>query len=1069
MSGPNLTSILGHHTQILDGIQGELSKTSGDFVGLEGAEDIVHPDTGQTFEEFVESREGSISFRAGETLGVNQKSHVQRFYDQSAADVSFGEVPATDAVMLKTQLQQYNFVLQQCELQQPKAGSPEAKACGDARKGYDELINTINDPNFTEKNIFGLDLPNDPYEIDLLKEKVNALPTAGGELDLEADILAQRKPKDIAERALVLRNAVQCWLLYNMEPFADFHKLITSVDSDSYIDEPGYQSKYLYPSTHRQRILLVNEETDGTTLPSKFHARKGTDAFNIIQPHEYAQLMPMLRIFKTYKTKGKDEVVEMEFGNETTLDGIAKQLTLERPVSVGGPNMPDSVYTRGSEVGVKSFEWVNKGQDPFTATKDIEATLTLTAQSFASLAKTRYGDAVGSRRTRAGALSSDRIAYRYLDLIVQPDCADNYSPNCYEIRVDVGYADVKDHKTVGMSEALKKSVSAQKDILYLTLTDHSFNVNEDGTIDIVINYRGRLEGIMKSRKMNILLPAGGYLANELKFAVKGEGGGRKMFTIDTAEAAVKKIRGKKKVTKKDETRIKNYEVALSSVNVKYKQIIHSYIIDRLYSKKKVFEYEVPSEELGIFKLFQADLEGKGDLPKSTGLADVMSGVKHLGPGDGIIKTGLLGQNETLTGVELGRDQDELDPNIANGLEENNRRLLEDPSKVRFFYLGDLVGIILDHIVGDNTVVGDFVVEGILKTDFFEKAKQIKMVAGEAAAFANKPGYRDPQTLSNAIQVRAAFDKFRMVLGNLDVDTSRTPGSSSRSKINLADIPISMEAFNTFFINSVLAKERSNYPFFDFLDDILVEFVMDPISSACFGGLFNLEFVPRVQNFTVPNLIDLKYLVDEPVIPGSGFPSPYKSLKLDEINYENPLFNFDIDSRLITNIYEYVVVTGESRDLDNLTGNEEEDRRNGIIHLTFANALGLVKKISFKKTDQEFLPEARFAEEGNFIFNQLANKYDITIEMIGNNLFKQGQYLYVNTEAIGAGKTNELSMDSDGNILYRSWANLMGLGGYHIVTEVANYVGPDGFNTSVTARWESAGKSPSADIPTVTGP
>jgi len=671
--------------------------------------------------------------------------------------------------------------------------------------------------------------------------------------------------------------------------------------------------------------------------------------------------------------------------------------------------------------------------------------------------------------TRAGSVISDRVPYRYLDLIVQPDCADNYSPNCYEIRVDVGYADIQDHKTVGMSDALKKSISAQKDILFLTLTDHSININDDGTIDLTINYRGRLEGMMKSRKMNILLPAGGYLANELKFAVDGEGGGRKMFTIDSAEATIKKLRGKKKPTKKDETRIKNYEIAISNVNVKYKQIIHSYIMDRLYSMGKVFEYEVPARELGIFRSFQTDLRGQASLPRTTSLSDLFSGVKHLGRGDGIIRTGVFGNNETFTGVLLGQDAEELEGNIEKGLEENGERLLKDPSKVRFFYLGDLIGIVLDHVVGDNTVVGDFVVDSLLKTGFFEKAVGIDASMGEAADFASKPGYRDPQTLSNAIQVRAAFDEFRMVLGNLDLDTSRTPGSSGRSKVNLAHIPISIEAFNTFFINSVLAKEKSNYPFFDFIDDILVEFVMDPITSACFGGLFNLDFIPRIQSFTVPNLIDLEYFVDESPPRGSGAPSPYKSLKLDEVSYENPLFNFEIDSRLISQLYEYVVVTGEAKDLDNLTGNFEEDTRNGIIHLTFANALGLVKKISFNKTDMEFLPEARFAEEGNFIFNQLANVYDVSIEMIGNNLFKQGQHLYIDTEALGAGKTSELSMDSDGNILHRSWANLMGIGGYHIVTEVSNYVGPDGFNTTVTARWQSSGKSATPEIPTATGP
>ena len=39
----------------------------------------------------------------------------------------------------------------------------------------------------------------------------------------------------------------------------------------------------------------------------------------------------------------------------------------------------------------------------------------------------------------------------------------------------------------------------------------------------------------------------------------------------------------------------------------------------------------------------------------------------------------------------------------------------------------------------------------------------------------------------------------------------------------------------------------------------------------------------------------------------------------------------------------------------------------------------------------------------------------------------------------------------------SSANLMGLGGYHLVTEIAHSISRDGFNTAIKARWVSSGK------------
>ena len=63
----------------------------------------------------------------------------------------------------------------------------------------------------------------------------------------------------------------------------------------------------------------------------------------------------------------------------------------------------------------------------------------------------------------------------------------------------------------------------------------------------------------------------------------------------------------------------------------------------------------------------------------------------------------------------------------------------------------------------------------------------------------------------------------------------------------------------------------------------------------------------------------------------------------------------------------------------------------------------MKKVTFQKSDIEYLPELSMLE-GNFLYNQLANVKDFTIDLIGNNRFKPGQYVYINTSALGAGET-----------------------------------------------------------------
>ena len=113
----------------------------------------------------------------------------------------------------------------------------------------------------------------------------------------------------------------------------------------------------------------------------------------------------------------------------------------------------------------------------------------------------------------------------------------------------------------------------------------------------------------------------------------------------------------------------------------------------------------------------------------------------------------------------------------------------------------------------------------------------------------------------------------------------------------------------------------------------------------------------------------------------------------------------------------------------------------------------------KKTDQEFLPEARFAAEGDNIFNQIANVYDVTFGFSGTSLFRPGQLIYFNPSSVGAGNPYEYQLDAFGDIIDRSWANLMGLGGYHIITEVANVIESGKYETTVKARWVTGGKLP----------
>jgi len=814
---------------------------------------------------------------------------------------------------------------------------------------------------------------------------------------------ASEKPED---RSRTVRFARQCWLLYNMEVFANEHKkkLGAAANAVGTIGYAGYTAKAgMIDWSTRSRIMLAHEEVNGSTLINKLNFRKGTPDFVNIRSYEYAQLMPTFRIFKIYNHRSPKERVELEFANHTNLDGIANALTIDQ---IGYKE--SGKFIKGAEAGVESFEWRILGTDPYTATRDIEATLKMYVQDFSTMVKTRKGPV-----TRPGkAVTPDKKDYKYIDLLALPECLDDDTlAECHEILVEVGYAPIAG-KTI-MSEGVKDNISCQKDSLYLVLTDHSFEFKEDGTLSITINYRGRLENVMKSRKMNILLPAAGSHAANIRFKPAEE---TNTYNFLEAEIELKRLKRLPKKTELDKKRIEHIGKAIKGQYFKYKQVIVSGIVSRMDGEKLIHRMRIPAADYEAFLSFQADLPAS-TYPVKLSKPDLDAGL-------------VLGDDPFMGLTAAASDQADLNKYIDALGKELGQNSAIDQRTVDFFYLGDLLGCVLDQLTGDN-----------VSGHFFETTAWYKRLFGAGSGTIRPGGSR--------FVIGDDLYNFRMILGNATVTfkpaAAGTPGDPV--SINLAHLPISLEAYNNFVNNNILAKDRTNYPFFTFVDDLLSELVGDLLGSDCFGGLIDSNIRAKTQILTTAIPLPSKFY-------GQKKGQEYNTVNLgDEFDPDDPpFFSKCSDFADKSDLYQYFVVTLEENDPAVLEGKYKEDLNNGIIHLEFGAEAGLIRNIKFQKTDQEFLPEARFASEGNFVFNQLANVYDITAELVGNNLFKVGQYVYIDASNFGAGP----SWATNATGTKRSWANLMGLGGYHLVTEIGSSISRDGFNTSIKARWVSGG-------------
>jgi hypothetical protein len=840
--------------------------------------------------------------------------------------------------------------------------------------------------------------------------------------------------------AAIVRGAHQCYLLYNMHYFAPFHR--TAIKSSLVrVKDPGKEMKAKYQPPDAEgnyqtsgydKMLLMKEEPDTTTAINSLLACGGDEAFSKITTAEYAQLQPLLKIYKIYASKDKGNlaahqpgIVEIEFATGTNIDGIAKQLTSQHPP----PSETEyKSWSRGANSGVQSFEWRFLGTDPFTATRDVEATLKISIQHFSELIKLRQGENLGGGDKKT-------LSYRYVDLLVQPDCRDTSgkeeadskrsNPECYEVRVDVGYQDPSLSGQTTLSKGIKDSIACQRQSLYLTLVDHKFEFKNDGTIGVVITFRGRLGTVMRDKKFNILMPGGGF--KDIVFTNPDNPDGKLQILRDVEDAQM----DARTAVPPDKEKIKKLQRYKNIFFVNKKQSLYNGILSRLQKAGMVFSREMTPQEWIVFSQWQQE-----DKLAQTSLPEPLSGPTKIQTGD--VNDAQVFNQAANTDVDAEGVSD-ANIDLEEHLEGNRDRLAKNKGKIKriqYVFLGDLLAVVFQNATGQD---GNF--ESIKTDGWFSDSTTVP--ATETAG---------------SLRHQALIDKFHIILGNIDVSLAR-PNGQEEFTCNLAHIPVSLEVFRQFWTEKVLMKDIVFYSFFQFLDDMVQDMLTQALSSGCFDGLIDQAVRSHtvIANSAEPINPEVYKIVDGEAIPA-------KAVHAFESSPATPAFKKAISpgtpgaNDQPANPWQYLIVQASEQSPSNLAGDYTGDINRGILHFGYGRDRGLLKTVSFEKTNQEYLPEARYASEGNFVFNQLANVYDATFTMIGNNLFSPGKYIYFDTSDLGMGSPPERVEDADGNVTHRSWANIMGLGGYHLVTEISNTIDRNGYNTSVKARWTTSGVS-----------
>tara|TARA_R110000787_G_scaffold276775_1_gene385762 strand:- start:42 stop:3140 length:3099 start_codon:yes stop_codon:yes gene_type:complete len=910
-----------------------------------------------------------------------------------------------------------------------------------------------------------------------------------GALD-EIEVRPPTSPLPTGESLINLTSQThQCILTHYLEPVAAYHR--TQLSRAASLRAGGVTNTFLAQTiapddgSPDAKIILVDDSSaDSSVAPVNAVTSLGKTNVDGITPAQLANTLPLLRLYKIYREEGIEKrKIEFKFDNKTDigfLEGTPEQKL--------GEFVMDAGYAKGRAAGIKSFNWSFIGGDPFTATRDLTATLKIFFQDFRDLTKVRTDS------KNLFDPNDKNIEYKYLDLVVQPDCRDSkkeeastgdkakdtgqnydiFSPDCYEIAIEVGYAPSPD---------LPAGLKNQTDTLYLTMVEHSFDIGQDGTFELTIEYRARLAQILGDKGMNVLEPGGGHLVSN---AYNGT-----PLTFDIREVD-KKIETERKKSKDDEDYSNEELDALESVkshllhlrnNSLYRNISETLLINGL-----IYTLPVPTEVFAKFANFDRYDRDKNSL---VGL-DVRNTWDIL-EGDIFVASSTPAEDrETAVAAaeQLEAGTKEVSGNYAESIVISWQKFLTE--NIYFTTVGNLIAVALDHVTGDasflNTNTAGSIEDllSILKEPEKEKteAEQRSAVDVDEAEAAQDRGGIDT-TLSTAPtppvidlkgidETRKEFLKrFRIILGAV---TYVDAVSGSEKTINLAHLPVSMQMFRQFMIDRVISQRRSFYSFQDFVKDILTDIIFDSLNRICFGGYSADDSAIRPgislisgQGVKGPDDTDWAEPITSNTQKGiyedrTEFTtlatgqratltnqSTFKTLNLALANQSSPIFSSTKTNK--AKDFNYLMFSAFSVGVLNsrLHGNRDKDADNGIAHFRYGSTKGLMKSVSFSKTPLEFAAEERYVREGtDNLLNQLAGRYEMQMSLVGNNMFIPGQYVYFDPVALGIGKTYA---NSDSG---RSLANLMGLGGYHIITEVGNSISPGKFETTIKALWETGG-------------
>jgi len=266
----------------------------------------------------------------------------------------------------------------------------------------------------------------------------------------------------------------------------------------------------------------------------------------------------------------------------------------------------------------------------------------------------------------------------------------------------------------------------------------------------------------------------------------------------------------------------------------------------------------------------------------------------------------------------------------------------------------------------------------------------------------------------AFEAGVSRKDYGVVLGSITPSQLGVPATTAEN-FSLADIPISIEYFGQWFLQTIVQAERTHIGFREFTRGLLRDLVEPVLAAKLQSGqtsLSNIKF-----DITVAR-------TSRKIVPGKV----YREDELRAISKSPPNNPFAPS-------YQYWLIGTPVSPRRN--GDRTEDEAAGIYHLLLGTDRGLVKSWSFSEKKIPYM-KAMTIVSANYS-KALVLPQDVTLTMVGNTLFQNGQLVYINADmGLGTMVARELK-----------------LGGYYRVVKSENTITPEKYETRLTCFFEMA--------------